>query len=93
MTVDQAKRILRPPLIFGNEVQIAAVHVIEALESGEPEEEKPCPECHGSGEIECDHCGSIVACEECDGSGTLPDLRGYVVHIDDDRQLRLREAA
>lgn len=28
-----------------------------------------CSDCHGSGEVECWHCGSDVECDECGGTG------------------------
>ena len=30
-----------------------------------------CPECDGSGDGECFHCGGHIECEECDGEGVV----------------------
>lgn len=32
-----------------------------------------CPECEGTGEAECYHCGSLTNCEDCDGTGEIRD--------------------
>lgn len=34
-------------------------------------EEEDCPECDGTGETTCYHCGHETECEKCDGSGNL----------------------
>ena len=33
-----------------------------------------CLECRGRCEVECECCGSIVDCDECDGSGLNPEV-------------------
>lgn len=33
--------------------------------------EEPCEYCDGTGEEECECCGHIVECEECDGRGVV----------------------
>ena len=30
-----------------------------------------CDECRGTGNAECDHCGSVIDCPECDGTGKI----------------------
>lgn len=30
-----------------------------------------CPDCSGDGRTECDHCGSEIDCELCDGDGKI----------------------
>jgi hypothetical protein len=41
-------------------------------------EEKKCPECDGSGEIECSECGNTYDCKRCDGTGKI----GHIIKTD-----------
>lgn len=75
-TVIEAKKLLVPPLVFGNEDQIKAVNFVEQVESAIQSirnckwgHDGVCEECDGSGYYECPHCGTDdVICEDCNGS-------------------------
>ena len=38
-----------------------------------------CGECDGDGEMECEHCGSMVECDNCKGTGYLYEPTGRMV--------------
>lgn len=77
MTTQAAIKLLNPPLQFGNERQIEAVHRIErahdcterlrACIAAGHDQLKDCPECSGKGV--CSECQRD--CEDCDGTGKI----------------------
>jgi len=36
-----------------------------------------CPECNGTGWIDCPHCGTPTTCDLCEGKGYIIDMRSY----------------
>jgi hypothetical protein len=80
LTVEDARKLLRPPLRFGDPQQIEAVQLLESLEtlrnimgaSARYPDYVNCPECDGSGRSVCPNCGwRNSECEECQGRGRI----------------------
>ena len=71
----KARALLAPPLIFGNEDQIAAIRFLERIDACVDailkckHGSKLCDECGGDGEMECPTCYNESECDECGGSG------------------------
>ncbi len=77
MTTQAAIKLLKPPLQFGNKIQIEAVRQIErahdctealrACIAAGHDQKKDCPDCSGTGT--CSECRRD--CAECDGIGKI----------------------
>ena len=75
MTPEKARLKLVPPLRFGDDEQIEAVHILELLETvvslhkqiREDCEIPNCSECKNTGMVECDKCYGTGECSHCGG--------------------------
>ena len=50
-------------------------------------EPRKCPECDGTGELECECCGNFTDCAECGGTGIIDDgMNAYRRQLEQDKK-------
>lgn len=104
MTVSAAFKTLKPPLVFGDDKQIAAAEFIATVEACVEATKRcdhqsfDCKECSGTGEVDCEcDCGHEHSrnCGDCDGSGRLASacdkcLAGFAFEVMEEAKKVLR---
>lgn len=89
--IHEALKILKPPLVFGNQSQIEATDFVGVYEDAakcltvEAYSRGPCTECDGDGTVECEcDCGHVhdTTCLKCDGEGGAQVTRKWLDTLD-----------
>lgn len=69
--IAELKKVYNPKNAFGNADILNLVNDI-AVDRDYMSRNKPCPQCEGTGYVECGECSQDKSCPDCHGEGYIP---------------------